>query len=193
MQNTIYHFLLLSPSLGAEWFFDAARRYWDRFRPTVVSDLALILLIPATTAVRVTVIARRDQIAMLGVQIAQQLPNAEFDPISFDTFEATKAELDRRADTMQAFGLPPLAATATALPEAFIPTPRLATRPPPAVTPNATPTGAATMTPFPPNATVITATPYPPNATIIIVPPGDGDPGDDPRPIVPTIGAVTGG
>ena len=41
-----YHFLLIAPNLGAEWFFDAARAYWERFRPIVVSDLELVRLIP---------------------------------------------------------------------------------------------------------------------------------------------------
>jgi len=71
-----YHFLLIAPNLGAEWLFDAARAYWERFRPTVVSDLELIRLIPTQYTVAVSVIARRDTASQWGVWIAQATPDA---------------------------------------------------------------------------------------------------------------------
>ena len=49
-----FHFLLISPNLGAEWLFDAARVYWDRYRPTIVSDFNFVLLIPREQTVAVT-------------------------------------------------------------------------------------------------------------------------------------------
>ncbi len=107
-----YHFLLIAPNLGAEWLFDAARAYWERFRPTVVSDLELIRLIPAPYTVAVSVIARRDTASQWGVWIAQTMPDALFDPLVFDLFDDAKAALNQRAQFNQPFGVP-LAPTPT--------------------------------------------------------------------------------
>src|SRR5215475_8263612 len=81
-----YHFLLIAPNLGAEWLFDAARSYWDRYRPTIVNNFDFVLLIPTEKTVIVTVVARRDTAAQMGVQLAQDLPDAYFDPVVFDQF-----------------------------------------------------------------------------------------------------------
>ncbi len=91
-----FHFLLISPNLGAEWLFDAARVYWDRYRPTIVSDFNFVLLIPHEHTVAVTLIARRDTAAQFGVELAQINPDAYFDPVVNDLFDDTK-QLTRRA------------------------------------------------------------------------------------------------
>ena len=66
-----YHFLYFAPSLGAEWFFDAARLYWETFQPTVLSDLEFLRFVPEGASVNVTVVARRDTVHEIGVAIAQ--------------------------------------------------------------------------------------------------------------------------
>lgn len=101
-----YHFLLVTSNLGAEWLFDAARLYWERFQPTVISDFDILRVIPAERTISVTAITRRDRVAQLGVELAQTAPTALFDPVVFDFFEDTKLELDRRAQTNQPFGVP---------------------------------------------------------------------------------------
>jgi hypothetical protein len=139
-----FHFLLVAPTLGAEWLFDAARAYWDRFRPTVVSDLEFVRLIPPQRSIAVTVIARRDLMPQYGVQMAQFVPLAYFDSISQDTFEDTKRILDERAALNQPFGAP----IAPPLPtydinQPIIPTPRLPPTRPPAGFVTATPSPTA--------------------------------------------------
>ncbi len=101
-----YHFLLIAPNLGAEWYFEAARTYWERFRPIVVSDLALISIVPDNMSVSVTVVARRDLIAQLGVDLSRINPEAVFDPVVFDFIEDAQMTLEQRAQTNQPFGLP---------------------------------------------------------------------------------------
>lgn len=107
-QDTLhdYHFLLVAPNLGAEWFYDAARAYWLTFFPTVVSDYNLVRLVPENFTVAVTVITRRDLVSQLGVTLAQAVPRALFDPVVHDFYEDTRAELNRRAETNQPFGVP---------------------------------------------------------------------------------------
>src|SRR2546421_419839 len=80
-QNTLpdYHFLLIAPNLGAEWLFDAARNYWNRFRPTVISDLSFVRLIPGNYTVAVTAIAQKDTAPQIGVDLAQVRGDALFD------------------------------------------------------------------------------------------------------------------
>ncbi len=107
-QDTLpdYHFLLIAPNLGSEWFYEAGRQYWLSFFPTVINDFALLRFIPENFTIAVTVIARRDRVAQLGVELAQVSPKAVFDPVVHDFYEDTQAELDRRAETNQPFGIP---------------------------------------------------------------------------------------
>jgi hypothetical protein len=118
MQDTLpdYHFLLIASNLDAEWFFDAARAYWERFRPTVVSDLSLVSLLPEEdVSVVVTVIARRDRVAQLGVDLSRLRPEALFDPVVHDFIADAKQALDERARLNQPFGVP-LIPTETPIP-----------------------------------------------------------------------------
>jgi hypothetical protein len=158
-----YHFLLIAPNLGAEWLFDAAGNYWERYRPTIVTDLEFVRLIPQERTIIVTVIALRDMAAQLGVQLAQINLNAYYDPVVYSLFEETRAALEERVRLSQPFGVPLNAPTPTIDPNATtIPTPRLLpTRPP-----------AGFVTQAPPTA----------------------QPGaQEPTPLAPTPGPVTGG
>lgn len=175
-QNTLpdNHFLLITPNLDATWFFDAARAYWQRFRPTVISDVRLVGLVPEDRSIAVTVITRRDRVEQIGVELAQTAPRALFDPIVFDFFEDTQAELNRRAETNQPFGVP-LLPTST-------PTPGPTARP---IYPTPGP-----IIPRPAGAGLITQTPaptFPPAQT-------PGAPADDTPdgPVYPTPGPVSG-
>jgi hypothetical protein len=156
-----YHFLYIPPSLGVEWLFDAARRYWERFMPTVISDFEFVGLIPEDISVSVTVITRRDQVAQLGVELARVRPNTYFDAVVHDSLQQMQAALDARAERNQPFGVP-LAATLTPdglvqvtpgalLGETGEPVP---TRVPGGfVTQTPTPTSPPTLTPQPPDTT----------------------------------------
>lgn len=179
----------MSPNLGAEWFFDAARAYWERFRPTVVVDLDFIRLIPNTFTIVVTVVARRDTASQWGVTLAQVAPDALFDPVVENSFDALKAVLTRRAESNQPFGVP-LQPTPSPGP-AIQPTPGSIIGGPVTV-PTREPGGFITQTPTPnivpaePTAAPTTAppveaTPQPPQQT-----PGSG-------PIIPTPGPIVGG
>ncbi len=123
-----YHFLRFAPNLGAEYFFDGARNYWNTFKPIVINDVAMLRLLPPAVTVSVTVVALRDLAAQIGVELGQIAPFAYYDAVVYDTFEATRAELNRRAQLNQPFGVPLGIGIATTTP--FIPTPWLPTRPP---------------------------------------------------------------
>lgn len=179
-QRPIYHFLVFAPNLGAEWLFDAARLYWETFRPTVLPDFEFLRLIPVEQSLTVTVVALRDTIAMLGVELAQTAPGAYLDAVVYDTFDQTREELDRRAQTQQPFGVP-LAQPTLEVP--FIPTPRLAPTREPVGFVTATPTPDPTRPPSPTPPVIYPATPqvqiFPTN------PPGE------PQPIQRTPGPIT--
>ena len=162
-----YHFLLIAPNLGAEWYFEAARAYWERFRPIVVSDLSLISIVPDNMTVSVTVVARRDLVAQLGVELSQLKPEALFDPVVFDFIEDAQMTLEQRAQSNQPFGV------------SLIPT----------ETPTAGPTAQPlypTPGPVGPNAATLIPTPDLPDQSEIDVtnPPQ--------TPIFPTPGPITG-
>lgn len=167
-----YHFLYFAPTLGAEWFFDAARRYWETFQPTVLSDLDFLRFVPERASVIVTVVTRRDTVDALGVTVAQIRPNAYFDAVVEDLFADMKATLTARATSNQPFGVP-----LAPLPDSRIqPTPGPLLGGSPA--PTRAPAGFVTQTPSP-------APPLP-------VPTQDGDASPQ-APIAPTPGPILGG
>lgn len=160
-----FHFLFIAPNLGVEWFFDAARQYWDRFRPTVISNFDFLSFVPPNRAVIVTAIMMRDYGARAGVDLARVRPSAYFDAIVRDTYEETKQVLDQRAMLAQPFGVPIREATLTPAPLDFpIPTP-ISTQ----------------------NSGFITATPSP------AVPPTRDPAQPAPSPVEPTPGSILGG
>ncbi|MBE0690732.1 MAG: hypothetical protein IH587_11490 [Anaerolineae bacterium] len=170
-----YHFLLVAPGLGAEWLFDTARVYFDRFRPTILPDMAFIQLIPPDRRIAITTIARRDIAPTLGVQLSQLRPDALYDPIVYDTASEVRHTLDQRAAMNQPFGVPmaqPTPDQSSLLP--FIPTPLVPTQPGGGwvtVTPGQTPT----PTPMP---DLPTSEPMAPGETI--------------PPVLPTPGSLIG-
>jgi hypothetical protein len=101
-----YHFLYIDPSLGPDWFFVAARRYWERFRPTVVTSLDLIGYIPERRSIAITTLARRDMAKMIADNVKKTFPRAQHDPLVYDFVEEMKLTLDGRADLQQPFGVP---------------------------------------------------------------------------------------
>lgn len=173
-----YHFLLIAPTLGAEWFFDAARQYWERFRPTVVSDLEFVRLIPPPLTVAVTVLARRDTATQWGVTLAQAAPDALFDPIVQDQFDNAKSALNERASLNQPFGVP------------LLPTPT----PPAPISPTPGSIIGPVTVPTRPPGGFITATPtINPDAPPAATPTPDPNAGGEQGPIYPTPGPITGG
>lgn len=123
-----YHFLLIAPNLGAEWFFDAARQYWERYRPVVVSDLELARLLPFNFDIIITLISRKDSAPQWGVLAASY---AYFDPVVQDQFDTLKLTLQNRVALNQPFGVPlapiPTAPPAiNATPGAVVPLPTTA-------------------------------------------------------------------
>ncbi|MCC6614606.1 MAG: hypothetical protein IT320_14085 [Anaerolineae bacterium] len=173
-----YHFLLIAPGLGAEWLFDTARAYFDRFRPTIIPDLGFIQLVPPDRRIAITTIARRDLAPTLGVQISQLRPEALYDPVVHDSASDVRNTLDQRAAMNQPFGIPlaqPTPDQSSLLPS--IPTPLLPTQPGDGwvtVTPGQTPTPPSTPEPAQP-----TNAPAQPQETI--------------PPVVPTPGSLIGG
>jgi hypothetical protein len=99
-----YHWLILGPGLQADWFFTAAQRYWQTFRPTVLTDWNLIKFVPLSRTLAVTVLARSDTIGYLKRRVRDRWPNIYFDAVVFDTLEEMQATLDQRVDLLKRFG-----------------------------------------------------------------------------------------
>lgn len=198
-QDTLpdYHFLLIAPNLGAEWFYEAARLYWLRFLPTVISSYTLLPLIPEEYSIAVTVVARRDIVAQLGVELARVVPRALFDPVVHDFYEDTRAELERRALANEPFGVTlqptPTWTPAPTSPPVF-PTPGPITSEEAGLTPTSTQTETETATG---TATLPESTPeVTPEATASeteTATPGTPASPTPPTPLYPTPGPVTGG
>ncbi len=101
--------MYLDPSLGADWLFVAARRYWEKFRPIVVISLDLISYVPPRRGIAITTLARRDLAQKIADDVKKNFPNALHDALVYDYVEEMKLTLDGRADLQQRFGVPELA------------------------------------------------------------------------------------
>lgn len=161
-----YHFLFIAPNLGAEWLFDAARHYWERYRPTVLNNFDFLSFIPADRTIIVTAVMMRDYAPRAGVDLGRIRPAAYFDTVVYDTIEEAQRVLDQRAMLVQPFGVPIREATLTPVPLDFaIPTPILPMQDrgfatfTPTPDPNATPTPLPTPDPSTPTQAPIQPTP----------------------------------
>ncbi len=106
MAQPDYHFLYIDPTLDADWFLVAARRYWERFRPIVIGDLDLINYVPGNRSVAITTLARRDMAKKIADDVTKRYPKAKYDPLVYDYLDEIKLTLDGRADFQQRFGIP---------------------------------------------------------------------------------------
>lgn len=182
-----FHFLLIAPNLGAEWLFDAARNYWLRFHPTVISDFELLRIIPEEYSITVTVVTRRDMVPRFGVNLAQIAPQALFDPVAYDFFDDAQLALDGRAELNQPFGVPllPTDIPSVTPTETGIPPTDLPREP---LEPTIGPIATEGPSPSPTSPGFITQTPTPETPVQTIEP----LPTETPRePIYPTPGPIT--
>ncbi len=101
-----YHFLLIAPNLSADWLFQAARRYYDTFRPTVISDGELLALLPEDVTTAVSVLTRRDAFETFAVEVYKNRPNALLDALIYNTVREAATALNARAQANQPFGVP---------------------------------------------------------------------------------------
>lgn len=99
-----YHFMILAPGLQAAWFFQAARRYWQRFQPIVTDNWGLLLYIPPEKNVAVTVLARSDTSAFAEEQILAQRSNVHLDMVVADELPLMESILNARAEAGLPFG-----------------------------------------------------------------------------------------
>ncbi|HRE46705.1 MAG TPA: hypothetical protein PLD47_03190 [Aggregatilineales bacterium] len=100
-----YHFLYLPAALSADWLFDAAQHYWERFRPIVISALDLIDHLPRGKRTVLTVLMRRDLAPTVLAEVKKRFPRLELDPLVYDVVRDLKLTLDGRAEFGQRFGL----------------------------------------------------------------------------------------
>lgn len=101
-----YHFLVLAPGLQSAWFFQAARRYWQRFQPIVTdaTELNLLGYIPPGSSVAVTLLARPDTADYARQQILGKRSDAHVDPIVADDLPSMEIILTERAESGRRLG-----------------------------------------------------------------------------------------
>lgn len=99
-----YHFMIMAPGLQSAWFFQAARRFWQRYQPIVSDKVQLLAYPPAEARVAVTVLARPDTAAYMEQQIREQRPEAQLDMIVVNDLPLMESILNARAESGLPFG-----------------------------------------------------------------------------------------
>ncbi len=99
-----HHFMILAPGMQSAWFFQAARRFWQRFQPIVTDNWGLLGLIPPEQRVAVTLLARSDTAAYAREQIEAQRANLYLDMVVSDDLPTMESILNARAEAGLPFG-----------------------------------------------------------------------------------------
>ncbi len=99
-----YHFMVLAPGLQSAWFFQAARRFWQRFQPIVTDQVELIGYVPPDETVAVTLLARPDTARYVQRQIEAQRPGVTLDMVVVDDLPLMESILNARAESGLPFG-----------------------------------------------------------------------------------------
>jgi hypothetical protein len=102
-----FHFIYLAPGLSVDYFFVAARRYWQTFRAIVIYDLSLIDYIPGQYSIAITTLARSDTAPSVKALIESSYGARLYhDLLVYDFVEDLQLTLDARAERNEPFGLP---------------------------------------------------------------------------------------
>ena len=99
-----YHFLIISPGMQSAWFFQAARRFWQRFQPIVSDNWEILSYIPEELSVAVTVLARPDAAGFVQQQIESQRANLKVDMVVVGDLAMMESILNARANEGLPFG-----------------------------------------------------------------------------------------
>ena len=106
MAKVEFHLIYIDPTLSADWFFVAAERYWLRYRPTVITSLDFLSLLPTRRTVVLTTLARRDFAKKIADDLAKKFPSVIHDPLVYDFPAEMQITLDGRVNLFQRYGLP---------------------------------------------------------------------------------------
>lgn len=99
-----YHFMLLSETVDADWFFAAAEAYWIRYHPVLVSSTDLIPLLPFDKTLAITVIVPPDQVEQMNTNIRDRWPNAWYDLVVVESAAALADVFRQRVSVGRRFG-----------------------------------------------------------------------------------------
>jgi hypothetical protein len=102
-----FHFLFLAPGVSPDYFFVAARRYWQAFKTIVIYDLSLVEFVPSQYQIAITTLARSDSAAAVRDAIQTNFgPNVYHDALVYDFLEDMQLTLEARAQRNEPFGVP---------------------------------------------------------------------------------------
>jgi hypothetical protein len=99
-----FHFMMLAPGIDQEWFFEIARVYWDRFKPTLMTVYEFINFLPKSSSLAVTVITTPEMVDLMNRQIAVRWPNVYMDMIVASTPREVEDLLNSRVAVGRRFG-----------------------------------------------------------------------------------------
>jgi hypothetical protein len=98
------HWLMLAQNQDPAIIMDAARDYWERYRPTIIAILDLVPQVPTSKSLAITLVAPPAQIDALRKQIKALGPNIYIDHIPAETAVQLKAVFADRLKNDARFG-----------------------------------------------------------------------------------------
>ena len=102
-----FHFLYLAPGLNVDYFFIAARTYWETFKVIVLHDLDVVRHVPRRYSVAITSLTRSDTAQIVRDDIESRFGNRVYhEPLVYDFLEDLQLTLDYRAERNEPFGVP---------------------------------------------------------------------------------------
>lgn len=89
--------LMVTPGFEPRWFFLAGGRYWETFRPTIVTEWSQVELVPPDKRLAVTILVSTDMAGLIENQVKDAPPNVQVDLIPVASLDELRAELNWRA------------------------------------------------------------------------------------------------
>jgi len=98
------HWIMLDPALDMKQFFDAAKSYWDRFRPVIVPGPELLGEVPNSKSLAITLLAQAANIETLTAMIKARGQNIYVDVIPVESTLQLQGVLSQRVADGTRFG-----------------------------------------------------------------------------------------
>lgn len=102
-----FHFLYIAPAASVDYFFTAALRYWQTYRPIVLHDIEVVQHVPRQYSIVITSLSRSDSAEFVRDQIETTYGQRVYhDALVYDFIEDMQLTLDMRAERNEPYGVP---------------------------------------------------------------------------------------
>ena len=99
-----HHIMVFSRKFDVDWFYDAAWRYWETYRPIIIGDMKILSYIPSEKTIVATLVVTEGEEKQIAAEVRRIRPDIMVDLVIADFQEELRAEFEWRAIKGRRFG-----------------------------------------------------------------------------------------